>query len=575
MKLKWRLVLVLGILGVVFTFNGVPDWICLNKPANDITELWDVDYTDLKIGDHVCMDITLVWDQIGTQVEQSKTFGVTTSEKETGRYYLLPFCQEEDDGYIYPTPYLLARVGSSMNSIMDSQIAKTESWWETEEDFDTVPTCSIHLDGKLEKLPRDVRKQLESSLDPEERLEDYMLPMLFVPIAAPGAVKAISLIGIVCLMATLAILAFILKSASEAKPAPFGGMPRNPNPDYAPHNPDTAEDMELDFLKEQKDGTGGAAENAGQPNAAQTAGAAAAFATSTFETSPIPPIPGYSYGAGQQSTQQPVTGAYGAGQQSTQQPITGSYGAGQQSTQQPVTGAYGAGQQSTQQPVAGVYGASQQSTQQPVTGAYGAGQQSTQQPVAPMSFGASTPVTLPLSGSGGAATQGGNSFGSQAVQLPLGNSYGSSVSQQPAGNSFTGASSPVQPLGGGILGATPAQPTGGGILGATPAQPAGGGILGATPVQPAGGGILGATPAQPLGGGILGATPTQPAYTAPQALGPSPSQLGQTPELGPVSYQQPAQPPAGEANGAGYSDNDAIKNAFMGAFSGNPNDGNN
>ena len=68
MKFKTRLFFALAIFGVVMTFLGLSDWMCLSKPVKDITELWDYDYRDIKAGDHVCLDVNLVWDQIGSQI---------------------------------------------------------------------------------------------------------------------------------------------------------------------------------------------------------------------------------------------------------------------------------------------------------------------------------------------------------------------------------------------------------------------------------------------------------------------------------------------------------------------------
>ena len=83
-SMKTRLVLFLGIIGIVLVVKSVPDWLVMRKPAIDITDLWDTDLSKMVPGQHVSLDVTLVWEQIGTRVEQSKTMGVTTSEKVSG-----------------------------------------------------------------------------------------------------------------------------------------------------------------------------------------------------------------------------------------------------------------------------------------------------------------------------------------------------------------------------------------------------------------------------------------------------------------------------------------------------------
>ena len=235
MKLKTRLFIALATIGVVLTFLGIRDWMCLSKPVKDITNLWDYDYSNLKAGDHICLDVTLVWDQIGSQIEQSKTYGVTTSERETGRYYVIPFCQDEDKDYIYPTPFLLAKIPSSSNSAMDSQISKSDDWWATDEDFTTIPTSTMHFDGKLVKIPNDLRKEIESKVYPGEDLEDYMLPVMFEPIMAPGAVKGMTIAGIICLLITGGILFVMFRNKSGNQTALYGA-PKATNAGFVPQS---------------------------------------------------------------------------------------------------------------------------------------------------------------------------------------------------------------------------------------------------------------------------------------------------------------------------------------------------
>ncbi|MBR6156426.1 MAG: hypothetical protein IKQ27_05655, partial [Lachnospiraceae bacterium] len=239
MKLKTRLFIALVTIGVVLTVMGVRDWICLSKPVKDITDLWDYDYSKLKAGDHICLDVTLVWDQIGSHIEQHKTYGVTTSERETGRYYLIPFCQEEDEDFIYPTPFLLTSIPSRYNDAMDSQIKKFDAWWETDEDFDTVPTSSMHFDGKLVKIPNDLRKQIEENfLDPGERLEDYMLPVMFEPIINPGAAKGTTVAGIICLLIS-GVIVFVMFKGKSGNQNGFYGMPNAQKAGFIPQSANT------------------------------------------------------------------------------------------------------------------------------------------------------------------------------------------------------------------------------------------------------------------------------------------------------------------------------------------------
>ena len=215
-SLKWRLILGMGILGVVFTVMGFPDWLALKKPAIDITELWEVNETDLKPGTHVCFDVNLVWDMIGTHIEESKTFGVTTSSRETGYYYLLPLCTDKGKD-LYPEPFLMIYVTQRYAAAMDAQIDKTDEWWFSNEDYDTIPTSSLHFDGIIRKIPTDMERQIKNEI--LESPGDYgsiILPVMFKPIASPTSVTVMTIIGLLCCMATLAILfVMIIKKKNE------------------------------------------------------------------------------------------------------------------------------------------------------------------------------------------------------------------------------------------------------------------------------------------------------------------------------------------------------------------------
>lgn len=222
---KFKLFFIVLVLGIMFTFMAVPDCISLSKPATDITNLWDVDMSALKSGAHVSMNITLVYGSIGSEITTSKTMGVTTSEKETARYYLLPLISTDSTGYIYPYPFLVVKMGSSYNTVMSTQISKSDKWWENESaTFEDVPTSGMHIDGRLKKMPAKMRKSLEETLDPGETFDTYFLPYVFEPIAAPKACYVMALIGIGCLIASVVIIVLVVKAAKSTPSfAPIGG----------------------------------------------------------------------------------------------------------------------------------------------------------------------------------------------------------------------------------------------------------------------------------------------------------------------------------------------------------------
>lgn len=233
---KFRIFLIVLVVGIMATFMAVPDCIALSKPATDITNLWDADLSALKNNAHISMDITLVWDNIGSEIETRKTMGVTTSSKETAYYYLIPLISNDNNDYVYPYPFLVAKLSSRYSSLMTKQIELSDAWWENNSaGFDTVPVSGIHLDGRLKKMPSKMRNALEETLAAGEAFEDYYIPYVFEPIAVPSAPYIMLAVGIVCLLVSGVILFLMIRSIKDA--AAFAPTQKN----YEYYGPQGAE----------------------------------------------------------------------------------------------------------------------------------------------------------------------------------------------------------------------------------------------------------------------------------------------------------------------------------------------
>ena len=612
MKLKWRIILAIGVIGIALIAGALPDWMCLQKSPKDITNLWDYDYRQIKKEDHVCLDVTLVWDQIGTQTEEHRTFGVTTSSRETGRYYLLPFCQDVESGMVYPTPYLIMRLPAQYNTAMDAQISKTETWWETSEDFEDFPVSSIHLDGRIEKLPNDMRKQLEASLSPGERLEDYMLPVLFVPIINPGASKVMSIIGILLVMADLVIIFLVLKGASGSSPMPSYGVPRTP--DYgggaSAAGNQTASSGTVPFGQAF---AGGQTAAPGDPVKSAFAGGAAvgsAFAGSQQ------PAQNSAFGGPQPMSQSP---AFGGGQPTAAaQPFGASQPA---SAAQP----FGASQPAASQP----FGASQPASaaqpfgaSQPQNSSYSTASLETTQipyipgisvgpaPGAPAQSGPSPLGPSSLPGSGPLGPSGGISGPSQSGPSPMGPSsiLGSEpVSTSPVYGAGSQPASPVSPVPASEPAPAPAAaekpemteeqaaqiaamafgssqpamlPLGGNTASVQAASQPATLPLGVSPTQVSSSNSFTMPPAQPENTAAP-ATPPSPIYGSGPATPPSPI-YGSGPATppstiygtAPAAAPEKSTPPAEDENAPLYADNTQMKKVFQGAFANTNNNGN-
>ncbi|MBR1470519.1 MAG: hypothetical protein IJ600_02610 [Lachnospiraceae bacterium] len=611
MKLRTRLFIALATIGVIMTVMGVRDWMCLAKPVKDITDLWDYDYSDIKTGDHVCFDVTLVWDQIGTHVEQSKTYGVTTSEKETARYYLIPFCQDSDKDFIYPTPFLLAKIPSRFNAALDTQISKSDDWWASDEDFSAVPVSTMHFDGKIVKIPKDIRRQIEENVYPGEDLEDYMLPVMFEPIMAPGAVRGLSIAGISCLIVTAVILVMILKGKSNAQTADYG-MSRSQGTGYVPQTTNTV-GASANFTGQQPQNMGG---NFGTPLAGSQPQDMSGSFGAAF-TGQQPQNMGGNFGTPLAGSQ-PLNTISGLSQAAAREPLgpSGTMISGNKPQQDLLSEAATVSGTASAEPEETAMSEEEKAAAEKARQE----EEARAEMLRAMAYASSHPAVLPLGGGGEAIQQ-----SAQAVTLPLGVSP-AQVSSGPsdipvaetAGTSSSGgaASQPVSlpvndgapaqqnnnPLDGSapaqqnnnsLYGSTPAQQNNNPLYGSAPAQQNNNPLYGSAPAQQNNNPLYGSAPAQQNNNPLYGNTPAQqsntPLYGSTPAqqsntplYGSTPAQQNNNPLYGSAPAQQSNTPLYGNAsaqpavsaeneNAPLYADNTEMKKVFSGAFADNNN----
>ena len=208
---KFRIFFIVLVVGIMLTVISVPDAISLMKPANDISQLWVTDPTVLKAGDHVCLDISLISDSPFSSVETTKVYGVTTSERETDRYYYIPYIRSNAT-QIYANTFLVAKISSEYNATMTKQIDASNKWWEDPNaTFDDIPTTTFHFDGILKKMPKDLKTQIDGTLPAGVHVE----PLLFTPVAVPTAAYVTSAIGLLCLIVSIIVIVLVIKSAKQ------------------------------------------------------------------------------------------------------------------------------------------------------------------------------------------------------------------------------------------------------------------------------------------------------------------------------------------------------------------------
>ena len=212
--------LIFIILGGVFFFTTVRDKAFLNKPAVDIYEVDD--WSTLKAGTHVTFDLRMVWDEYYSSVETRSTMGVKTSERETGRGYMIP-------QIVYNSSYGDYEIGSFIGTevsdytTFNKMIAETGEWYEewlyTNANPDDYCKTTYKIDGKLRKMKKDEQKlmveYLMSSSMSQSEAEAYIVPLMIENIRYNGIFIPVGLVFIVVGVVLIVAVVLAKKKSSN------------------------------------------------------------------------------------------------------------------------------------------------------------------------------------------------------------------------------------------------------------------------------------------------------------------------------------------------------------------------
>ena len=168
--IRWIIFLVAG---VVILFFGIREKSAMNTKAIDLNDE-SVEWSELKVNDHVEMDIDFIMDYFMT---------TTDDGKETMRDYLMPRI-ELDDGYYNFSEFIGVHVGRTDDFGDYDRLADDSlDWWngdDLEKDYE-----SIHIDGLLRKMTSDQKKYCTEYLDEmgysQSEIDDMMTEYVIYP----------------------------------------------------------------------------------------------------------------------------------------------------------------------------------------------------------------------------------------------------------------------------------------------------------------------------------------------------------------------------------------------------------
>ena len=222
MSMKFKLMFVFLVIGLVMFIPSVRDTIALSKPAVDLTEIDEAGFKALKNGQHVTMDVRCVWGQPISVISQRKTFGVVTSETETSGYFEIPIIYQDSNGDMYWDHSVIIAAGKSQYAQLESQMDRTWNWYDSSVcSYENMPTTLFKAEGILRKLSdKDIELLMEYnedlglSLSREETL-DYFSPYYMVQDKGQHSMTLI--IGAVCTLIGVVFLVLIIKERKDEK----------------------------------------------------------------------------------------------------------------------------------------------------------------------------------------------------------------------------------------------------------------------------------------------------------------------------------------------------------------------
>lgn len=197
----YMFMLLLIVAGACMMVFGIKTKSSLAKDPIDLNDP-DVEWSDLKVGDHVEMDVPILMDCFA-RYEKDGT--------DTQRYYCLPRYEEDE---LSITDFIGLDVNDkSLFSQYDSLVDDTWEWWQSA-DTSLPSGTDVHINGVIRELPNDQKEFFEEYLKDDLELSDDLVDdscygLYITPESAKGN-TGIIILGAVFLIAGLGITGFSL-----------------------------------------------------------------------------------------------------------------------------------------------------------------------------------------------------------------------------------------------------------------------------------------------------------------------------------------------------------------------------
>lgn len=179
------------VIGAALIVLGSKQSSSLSKDAIDLYDP-DVNWSDIKVGDHIEMDIPILLDCYARYEKDGK---------DTQRFYCLPYY---DQDAIEITNFIGVDVNNtSLFAQYDALVSDTFDWWNTP-DLDLPDVETIHIDGIVQEMTQEQYEYHAEYLTDdlgytEDEIEDTLYKYYIRP-ADKGESKILVIVGVICLL---------------------------------------------------------------------------------------------------------------------------------------------------------------------------------------------------------------------------------------------------------------------------------------------------------------------------------------------------------------------------------------
>lgn len=222
MTFKSRLIFLTIILGTILSFLGIKDLLVLWKDPVDVL---NEDPASLTNGMHVHTTVDLVWGQFIEETSYDTVNGIKVSaEKESARYYALPYLKVED-GRIFLDQLIgiYVSTGNPACRTLETILNETNDWWFDETGKVDYGYTTLEVDGRLRKMTEEEKGYMIDYITMDSdgtvsrsEAEEYIVPYVIL-IQNLNAAYYMTLIGLVLL--AVPILIFVITKSREKRNA--------------------------------------------------------------------------------------------------------------------------------------------------------------------------------------------------------------------------------------------------------------------------------------------------------------------------------------------------------------------